>query len=118
MITTPAATNGRTASPTTVQVRNLKILRNASALKATCTVKYDGTTVDEVKVFWTDGRDAPFVRPPQLVTEWEGRRTWTNVIRWNRELYAAITAAVLDAYYDATGQRPRDPFGDDDEVES
>jgi hypothetical protein len=110
-------TNGRTAPPAIITVRNLKILRNASALKATCTVKYDGTIVEEVKVFWADGKDAPFIKPPQLVTEWEGRRTWTDVIRWSRPLYEDITAAVLDAYYDATGQRPYDPFADDEEAD-
>ncbi len=96
-----------------VEVRNLKILNTGTALKATCSIRYGHTTIDEVKIVWVDGKE-PFVSPPQPVSEYDGRRTYTPVIRWARPLQEHISAAVLGAYFQATGQRPYAPLGDEE----
>ncbi len=101
------------SAPPLVEVRNLKILNTGTALKATCSIRYGDTTTDEVKIIWVDGKE-PFVSPPQLVSEYEGRRTYTHIIRWAKPFQEHISAAVLSAYYQATGQRPYAPLNDEE----
>lgn len=87
-----------------IDVIDLELLQNASALKAVATIVYDDTIVYDVRVVHAPGK-APFVAPPQREYWENGQRRWAPVLRWSRKLHEAIEDALLEAYAEELARR-------------
>jgi DNA-binding cell septation regulator SpoVG len=84
-----------------IEVIDFELLHNASALKAIATIQYDDTTVYDVRVIHSPGKP-PWVSPPQREYYQGSQRKWAPQVKWARPLANAISAAVLEAYEEAT----------------